>query len=205
MCAYHKLHRAVAIHAVPVLISGNGIRPALVVLRDAPVVVKVADGCRQDIEHPLLSELLRYLSHRRPGVQPVVPVVLPDGGFNGLLAAHVGMEGGAVFVQLPALPRMAGGIGIDRQLFEPFCLVPCRVLDTVADRVHVAGFQIGELVVEDRHRRGGQQQRPRFRLAERQLLHAHQNILPHGVFIAVMEDFLRRLVLQPVPVPVLLP
>ena len=60
-------------------------------------------------------------------------------------------------------------------------------------------------VVEDRHRRGGQQQRPRFRLAERQLLHAHQNILPHGVFIAVMEDFLRGLALQPVPVLVLLP
>ena len=49
----------------------------------------MADGCRQDVEHPLLSELLRYLSHR-PGVQPVVPVVLPDGGFNGLLAAHIG-------------------------------------------------------------------------------------------------------------------
>ena len=93
-----------------VFIDGDGIRPALVVLRNASIVVKVADGCRQDVEHPLLSELLRYLSHRRPGVQPVVPVVLPDGGFNGLLAAHIGMEGGAVFVQLPVLPRMAGGI-----------------------------------------------------------------------------------------------
>ena len=204
MGADHKLRRAVAIHAVPVLISGNGIRPTLVVLRDAPVVVKVTDGCRQDVEHPLLSELLRYLSHR-PGVQPVVPVVLPDGGFNGLLAAHIGAEGRAVNVQLPLFPRVIGGVGIDRQIPELFCFVFCRVLDAVADRVHVAGFQIGELIIEDRHGRGGQQQRPRFRLAERQLLHAHQNILPHGVFIAVMEDFLRGLAFQPVPVFVLLP
>ena len=165
----------------------------------------MADGSRQDVEHPLLPELLRHLSHRRPSVQPVVPVVLPDGGFNGLLAAYVGVEGGTVFVQLPALPRVIGGVGIDRQIPELFCFVFCRALDAVADRVHVAGFQIGELVVEDRHGRGGQQQRPRFRLAERQLLHAHQNILPHGVFIAVMEDFLRGLALQPVPVFVLLP
>ena len=202
--ADHKLHRAVAIHAVFVFIDVDGIRPALVVPRNASIVIKMADGGGEDIEHPLLPELLRYLSHRR-SVKAVVMVIVPDGGFNGLLAAHIGMEGGAVFVQLPALPRMAGGIGIDRQLLEPFCLVPCRVLDAVADRVHIAGFQIGELVVEDRHRRGGQQQRPRFRLAERQLLHAHQNILPHSVFIAMMEDFLRGLTLQPVPVFVLLP
>ena len=205
MGADHKLHRAVAIHAVFVFIDGDGIRPALVVPRDAPVVIKMADGCRQDVEHPLLPELLRHLSHRRPSVQPVVPVVLPDGGFNGLLTAHIGAEGRAVNVQLPILPRVIGGIGINRQLTELFCFVFCRVLDAVADRVHVAGFQIGELVVKDRHGRGGQQQRPRFRLAERQLLHAHQNILPHGVFIAVMEDFLRGLALQPVPVLVLLP
>ena len=165
----------------------------------------MADGCRQDVEHPFLSELLRHLSHRRPSVQPVVPVVLPDGGFNGLLTAHIGAEGRAVNVQLPILPRVIGGIGINRQLTELFCFVFCRVLDAVADRIHVAGFQIGELVVEDRHGRGGQQQRPRFRLVQRQLLHAHQNILPHGVFIAVMEDFLRGLALQPVPVFVLLP
>ena len=165
----------------------------------------MADGGREDVEHPLLPELLRHLSHRRPSVQPVVPVVLPDGGFNGVLTAYVGAERSKVNIQFPILPRVIGGVGIDRQIPEFFCLVPCRVLDAVADRVHVAGFQIGELAVEDRHRRGGQQQRPRFRLAERQLLHAHQNILPHGVFIAVMEDFLRGLALQPVPVLVLLP
>ena len=204
MGADHKLHRAVAIHAVFVFIDGDGIRPALVVLRDAPVVVKVPDGCRQDVEHPLLPELLRHLSHRR-SVKAVVMVIVPDGGFNGVLAAYVGVEGRAVGVQLPILPRVVGRIGIDRQLPELFCFVFCRVLDAVADRVHVAGFQIGELVVEDRHGRGGQQQRPRFRLAERQLLHTHQNILPHGVFIAVMENFLRGLALQPVPVLVLLP
>ena len=202
--ADHKLHRAVAIHAVFVFIDGDGIRPALVVPRDAPVVIKMADGCRQDVEHPLLSELLRYLSHRR-SVKAVVMVIVPDGGFNGVLTAHIGAEGRTVNVQLPLFPRVIGGVGIDRQIPELFCFVFCRVLDAVADRVHVAGFQIGELVVEDRHGRGGQQQRPRFRLAERQLLHTHQNILPHGVFIAVMEDFLRGLALQPVPVFVLLP
>ena len=164
----------------------------------------MADGSRQDVEHPLLSELLRHLSHRR-SVKAVVMVIVPDGGFNGLLAAYVGAEGRAVNIQLAILPRVIGGVGIDRQLPELFRLIFCRVLDAVADRVHVAGFQIGELVVEDRHGRGGQQQRPRFRLAERQLLHAHQNILPHGVFIAVMEDFLRGLAFQPVPVFVLLP
>ena len=164
----------------------------------------MADGCRQDVEHPLLSELLRHLSHRR-SVKAVVMVIVPDGGFNGVLTAHIGAEGRTVNVQLPLFPRVIGGVGIDRQIPELFCFVFCRVLDAVADRVHVAGFQIGELVVEDRHGRGGQQQRPRFRLAERQLLHTHQNILPHGVFIAVMEDFLRGLAFQPVPVFVLLP
>ena len=204
MGADHKLHRAVAIHAVFVFIDGDGIRPALVVPRNASIIIKMADGGREDVEHPLLSELLRHLSHRR-SVKAVVMVIVPDGGFNGVLTAHIGAEGRAVNVQLPLFPRVIGGVGIDRQIPELFCFVFCRVLDAVADRVHVAGFQIGELVVEDRHRRGGQQQRPRFRLAERQLLHAHQNILPHGVFIAVMEDFLRGLVLQPVPVLVLLP
>ena len=164
----------------------------------------MADGCRQDVEHPLLPELLRHLSHRR-SVKAVVMVIVPDGGFNGVLTAHIGAEGRAVNVQLPLFPRVIGGIGIDRQIPELFCFVFCRVLDAVADRVHVAGFQIGELIIEDRHGRGGQQQRPRFRLTERQLLHAHQNILPHGVFIAVMENFLRGLALQPVPVFVLLP
>ena len=202
--ADHKLHRAVTIHTVFVFVDGDGIRPALVVPRDAPVVVKVPDGGRENVEHPLLPELLRHLSHRR-SVKTVVMVIIPDGGFNGVLAAHIGAEGRAVGVQLPLFPRVAGGIGIDRQLTELFRLIFCRILDAVADRVHVAGFQIGELVVEDRHRRGRQQQRPRFRLTERQLLHAHQNILPHGVFIAVMEDFLRGLALQPVPVLVLLP
>ena len=202
--ADHKLHRAVAIHAVFVFIDGDGIRPALVVPRDTSVVIKMADGSRQDVEHPLLSELLRHLSHRR-SVKAVVMVIVPDGGFNGVLTAHIGAEGRAVNVQLPLFPRVIGGIGIDRQIPELFCFVFCRVLDAVADRVHVAGFQIGELIIEDRHGRGGQQQRPRFRLAERQLLHAHQNILPHGVFIAVMENFLRGLALQPVPVFVLLP
>ena len=132
-------------------------------------------------------------------------VIVPDGGFNGVLTAHIGAEGRAVNIQLPILLRVVGGIRIDRQLTEFFCLVLCRSFHAVADRVHVAGFQIGELVVKERHGRGGQQQRSRFRLAERQLLHAHQNILPHGVFIAVMEDFLRGLALQPVPVLVLLP
>lgn len=77
------------------------------------------DGCRQDVEHPLLPELLRHLSHRR-SVKPVVPVVLPDGGFNGVLTAHIGAEGCAVGVQLAILPRVIGGIGIDRQLPELF-------------------------------------------------------------------------------------
>ena len=164
----------------------------------------MTDGGGEDVEHPLLPELLRHLSHRR-SVKAVVMVIVPDGGFNGILTAHIGAEGRAVGVQLPILPRVVGGIGIDRQLTELFCLVLCRSFHAVADRVHVAGFQIGELVVEDRHRRGRQQQRPRLGLGERQLLHAHQNILPHGVFIAVMEDFLRGLALQPVPVLVLLP
>ena len=40
-------------------------------------------------------------------------------------------------------------------------LVLCRVLDAVADRVHVAGFQIGEFVVEDRQA-GGTAAAPAF-------------------------------------------
>ena len=114
----------------------------------------MADGCRQDVEHPLLPELLRHLSHRR-SVKAVVMVIVPDGGFNGVLTAHIGAEGRAVNVQLPILPRVVGGIGINRQLTELFCFVLCRVLDAVADRVHVAGFQIGEFIIEDRHGRGG--------------------------------------------------
>lgn len=151
--ADHKLHRAVTIHTVFVFVDGDGIRPALVVTRDASVVIKMADGGGEDVEHPLLPELLRHLSHCR-SVKAVIMIIVPDGGFNGVLTAHIGAERRAVGVQLPILLRVAGGIGIDRQLTELFCLVLCRSFHAVADCVHVAGFQIGELVVEDRHGRG---------------------------------------------------
>lgn len=113
----------------------------------------MADGGGEDVEHPLLPELLRHLSHCR-SVKAVIMIIVPDGGFNGVLTAHIGAERRAVGVQLPILLRVAGGIGIDRQLTELFCLVLCRSFHAVADCVHVAGFQIGELVVEDRHGRG---------------------------------------------------
>ena len=98
--ADHKLRRAVAAHAVFVFIDGDGIRPALVVPRDAPVVVKVTDGCRQDVEHPLLQEPLLPFS----GNGDALKLAVADD--NGVIVA--GGNAGAELLAVACLKVLFG-------------------------------------------------------------------------------------------------
>ena len=200
MAAVHdKLFVAVIPPSIQVLKDGNRPGPRLVALGNPPVPLFMPDRIGKDVKHPLIAELLHHLGDGFPA-QAVVPVVLRNRGLYGLLAGNVGLAGGPVLLQLPVLMGIASGIAVHRQL--PLGLEggvgPVR--NTVQHRVQVRTFPFCPLPIDGLHGRGHSQQRGGLGLGHIHQLRRRQDVLPHRIFIGVVQNFLRRLAHQPVPV-----
>ena len=137
---HDKLSISVSTPCVHILKDGYGLSPRLVICGNAFIPILVPDGACEDIESAVKTELLHHLFHRF-SVEVVVGVVLCDGLFNGLFAGNVSLAGSSVLFQLPLLCGVVSGIRVDRQL--PLCGQHGNgaLFDTLAERVHVAGFQ----------------------------------------------------------------
>ena len=82
MPIHHELHVAVIPPGVRVLIDGDGPGPRFVVTGDPSVMFLVAYCVGEDVERPVIAELLHHLGDGFPP-QAVVPVVLRDSCVNG--------------------------------------------------------------------------------------------------------------------------
>ena len=77
------------------------------------------------------------------------------------------------------------------------------VFNAVPDHIHVAGLQLLKVTVHIGQRCRRIQKRLGLGIGQLQVLHRHHNVLPDGVLIGMVQDFLRGLAFQPVPVFVL--
>ena len=85
----------------------------------------------------------------------------------------------------------AGGLPLG---FQPTAR---QFFDHIPNILHVVGFHLAPLPVHICHGGGRSQQRLRLFPWKVQRLHFHQNVLPHGILISVVDDFLRLLFQQP--------
>ena len=97
--------------------DGHGVGPSPVVGRIAPVPVRLTDGDGKDVKRAVIAELLHHLSDRRC-IQPVIPVVVTDGGFNRFLAGCVRLIGGAVGSKLVMLSGIGCRVLVNGEIFH---------------------------------------------------------------------------------------
>ena len=79
-----------------------------------------------------------------------------------------------------------------------FLLLPLQALirfrfDGVPDGIHMLGFSVPKLLIHITQRTRGTKQSPCLFRLKLQLLHTHYDVLPHRVFVGVVEDFGRLL------------
>ena len=200
MAAVHdKLFVAVIPPGVRVLKDGNSPGPRLVALGNPPVPLFMPDRIGKDVKYPLIAELLHHLGDGFP-VQVVVPVMPRNRGLYGLLAGNVGLAGGPVLLRLPVLMGIASGIAVHRKLPLGLESVIGQVRDAVQHRVQAGAFLFCPLSVDSLHGGGYSQQRGGLGLGHIHQLRRRQNVLPDGILVCVVQNLLRRLAHQPVPV-----
>ena len=106
------------------------------------------------------------------------------------------------------LPRVFAGLLIDWDSAGGLPLgLQHRIgprLNALPQNIHVARLHVPEVLVNIGQREGRGQQRRRLGRGKVQGLHLHQNVLPHGILIGVVQHFLRGLAQQPVLKPFLL-
>ena len=119
---------------------------------------------------------------------------------NGRRAGDIGLARGPVLLQLPVLMGIASGIAIHWKL--PLGLKggvgPAR--DAVQHGVQVGAFLFCPPSVDGLHGRGYSQQRGGLGLGYIHELRCRQNVLPDGILVCVVQNLLRGLAHQPVPV-----
>ena len=69
------------------------------------------------MERAVIAELLHHLIDRRC-IQPVIPVVVTDGGFNRILAGRVRLIGSAVGRKLGMLSGVGRRVLVNRNIFH---------------------------------------------------------------------------------------
>ena len=201
----------VAVQGIPTpdgigVVVGDGLCPFLVAGRVAPIPVLELDGVGKDQHDPVHAV---GLDHALGGiVTEIHPVeVFPHRSFNGLLALEIGVVGGPVLLQLPMLFRIGSGVRVNGgfpQLRLGLASIIGPVLNAVPDHIHVAGLQLLKVTVHIGQRCGRIQEGLGLGVGQLQFLHRHHDVLPDGVLIGVVQNFLRGLAFQPVPVFVLL-
>ena len=155
--------------------------------------------------HPLRAKLRQHILCICGEVHPVKAI--PDCGLNGITARDVGLTGCAKGVQFSVFSGIFAGLLIERDCAG--CLLLClqqRIcprLYALSHGIHVSRFHVAEILVNVGQREGGCQQCRRLGCGKGQRLHLHQDVLPHGIFVGVIQHFLRALAQQLMSVPLL--
>ena len=164
------------------------------------------DGVGKDELYSFRPELFQHRLNRRLRIQSVIRIVGADGVFNGLFTVKVCLIRAVILCHLPMLGRIGGRMEIERDgplFFQNLTHIIRSVFNAVPDHIHVAGLQLLKVTVHIGQRCRRIQKRLGLGIGQLQVLHRHHNVLPDGVLIGMVQDFLRGLAFQPVPVFVL--